>query len=370
MPTQIRGDQIQTESITGDNIQNNSVTGSDIAAGAIELSDISAGLTSEIYKVKVNSGDSSPNYLESKITGKQGVSISFGATAGISAPIIPIGFLGDGSDGNATLGGSAVPWATLSGTVYTMTRDCYCQDLTINSGYTLRVANYLPMATGKILNNGIIESKGSDASGSTPGSAYSTTGSWFAGGGAGGAGSTGNSNGSAGSGSGGNSIGGGGGNGGKAGAFTGGLGNVSVTLSSSFTGYRTVAFLGNRRVASNNNWAAVNGSGGGGGGAATTNGIGGGGGGATGICAVACDVLENNGTIQSVGGAGANGTFSGAGIAGGGGGGSAGPVFVFANTVKTTGTIQSVGGTGGSGANGGDPGVTGSSNQVIIIKGS
>lgn len=370
MPTQIRGDQIQPETVSSDNILNNSITTDDIATGTILPSDLSSTVIGEIYKVKVNSGDASADYLSNKITGGQGATISTGATVKVSAPIIPIGLLGDGSDGAATLDGTAVTWATLSGSIYTMTRDCYCTNLTINAGYTLRVANYLPLVNGKLTNNGIIESRGNDASGATQGSAYSTAGPWFSSGGAGGAGSAGGANGGNGTGSGGNSTGGGGGNGGGAGVFTGGLGNTSALLTSSFTGYRTVSFLAIRRVTSNNNWNAVNGSGGGGGGAATANGTGGGGGGAAGLCAVACDVLENNGTIQSVGGTGANGTFTAAGIAGGGGGGSAGPVFIFANTVLVTGTIQSVGGGFGNGANGGANGAAGAANIVVTIKGS
>lgn len=275
---------------------------------------------------------------------------------------------GDGSDANSVLDGTgSVPWATRSGTIYTMTRDCLCKDMTINSGITLRVNNYLPYCVGTLTNNGTIEARGSDAAGAVPGAFYNAGGSWFSSGGSGGSGST-NAGGSAGAGSGGNAIGGGGGNGGDANGKLGGLGNISATVSSTFTSYRTIGFLFTRRLSSNNNWAALNGSGGGGGGAGGNAGsTGGGGGGAVGICAVAANTLINNGIIQSVGGKGADGTGT---IAGGGGGGSGGPVFIWTNNLSISGTIQSVGGSGGAAIGAGVAGGSGVSAPVIIIKGS
>lgn len=279
--------------------------------------------------------------------------------------------LGDGSDGNVTLDGTvSVSWATRSGVIYTMTRDALCGNLTINSGIILRVNNYLPYATGTLTNDGTIESRGNDASGATPGAYYSNTGTWSSSGGSGGSGSI-SANGQIAGGSGGFSIGGGGGKGGDAGAFTGGAGNTSALVASTVSSYRTLSFLMNRKLSNGNNWSSLNGSGGGGGGAGSTvNGTGGGGGSGVGICAVACNTLINNGTIQSVGGSGADGVATGAGIAGGGGGGSGGPVFVFANKIETQGTIQSVGGGGGAGANGGTAGTQGNANSVLIFKGS
>lgn len=277
-------------------------------------------------------------------------------------------FFGDGSDANSVLDGTgSVPWATRSGAVYTMTRDSLCKDMTINSGVTLRVNNYLPYCMGTLTNNGTIEARGNDAAGSTPGATYAGAGSWFSAGGSGGAGGV-NAGGSAGAGSGGNAIGGGGGNGGDAGGKTGGLGNISTTVGSSFTSYRTIGFLLTRRLSSNNNWAALNGSGGGGGGAGGNAGsTGGGGGGAVGICAVAANTLINNGTIQAIGGKGADGTGT---AAGGGGGGAGGPVFIWTNNLAASGTIQSVGGSGGAAVGSGLAGGSGVSAPVIIFKGS
>jgi len=85
MPTQIRGDQIQSETVTSDNILDNSITTGDIADGTIVSSDLNSSLIAEIYKVKVNSGDSSPGYLFNKLTAGTGITISDGSTITISS---------------------------------------------------------------------------------------------------------------------------------------------------------------------------------------------------------------------------------------------------------------------------------------------
>lgn len=302
-------------------------------------------------------------------------------TDGVATNLSPAGALlspylfGDVSDGDATLDGTgSVPWATRSGAIYTMTRDALCKNLTINSGVTLRPNNFLPYAAGTLTNDGIIETRGNNAAGTIPGAFIGNTGTWFSSAGQGGSGSI-NGNGIVGGGSGGSSIGGGGGKGGDAGPFTGGVGNASALLNTSHGSYRTIGFLINRRLFSGWNWTSLNGSGGGGGGAGNNaggTGTGGGAGGGANICAVAANILINNGTIQSIGGQGADGTISGGGTpsAGGGGGGSGGPVFIWTNYLKTAGTIQSIGGSAGAGAGGGGNGVAGSANLVIIIKGA
>lgn len=370
MSTKIKGSQIQDESIGGNVITDGSITTSDIAADTIGLDDISSVVEDEFYKIKISNLDASPGYISSKLIGKQGVNMVSNSNLEIYGPFIPSSMLGDGSDGSATLdGSSSVSWATRSGSIYTMTRDALCTNLTINSGVTLRVNNYLPYANGTLTNDGTIESKGNDASGASAGATYTNSGSWHSSGGAGGGGAI-NANGVIGAGSGGASIGGGGGSGGNAGSFIGGSGNTSALVTSAHSSYRNVSFLINRKLSNGYNWASLNGSGGGGGGAGNTaNGTGGGGGSGVGLCAVACNTLINNGVIQSVGGKGADGVATSGGSAGGGGGGSAGPVFVFANRVQVTGTIQSIGGSGGAGAGGGSAGTAGSANQVIILKG-
>lgn len=276
---------------------------------------------------------------------------------------------GDGSDGSATLDATAsFAWATRSGVVYTMTRDALLGDLTINSGVTLRVANFLPYVSGTLTNNGSIDTRGNDAVGGTAGGAIAAAGTWNSAGGPGGNGGT-NSTGSGGGGSGGNSIGGGGGGGGAGGVNAGGGGNASATLAATATSYKTIGFMFTRRIANANSIFAINGSGGGGGGGSNNvSATGGGGGSGAGLCGVFCNTLINNGTIQSVGGNGANGSAS-VGAAGGGGGGSGGPVYVVANKIQTQGTIQSLGGGAGNGAGGGANGTTGSANLTIILRG-
>jgi hypothetical protein len=350
--------------------------------GPQKLDDIVASIDPE-KDTKIDFGDNKIDFIvgNNKVLSLSSTSVSSSnftgngtLTSSVSSIVgnylIPFIF-GDASDGNATLDGTgSVSWANRSGVIYTMTRDALCGNLTINSGVILRVNNYLPYATGTLTNDGTIESRGNDASGVTPGAYYSNSGTWSSSGGSGGSGSV-SANGQIAGGSGGFSIGGGGGKGGDAGAFTGGAGNTSALVASTVSSYRTLSFLMNRKLSNGNNWSSLNGSGGGGGGAGSTvNGTGGGGGSGVGICAVACNTLINNGTIQSVGGRGADGVATGAGIAGGGGGGSGGPVFVFANKIETQGTIQSVGGGGGAGANGGTAGTQGSANSVLIFKGS
>lgn len=53
------------------------------------------------------------------------------------------GIFGDGSDGSAPLDGStSVGWASLAGSTYTMTADCWTTSLTINNGVTLLTAGW------------------------------------------------------------------------------------------------------------------------------------------------------------------------------------------------------------------------------------
>ena len=85
MPTQIRGDQIQSETITSDNILNDSITSEDIAAGTIVASDLALSLLGQFYKVKVNSGDSTADFLANKLTAGEGITLSTGSTITISS---------------------------------------------------------------------------------------------------------------------------------------------------------------------------------------------------------------------------------------------------------------------------------------------
>jgi len=97
MPTQIRGDQIQSESVTSDNILNDSIIEDDLASS----------ITEKFYKVKVNSGDSTGDYLGNKITAGSGISISTGSTITISASG------GGGGSGSSGGGGASGPTNTV-----------------------------------------------------------------------------------------------------------------------------------------------------------------------------------------------------------------------------------------------------------------
>lgn len=313
----------------------------------------------------------------------QGVNVAVTTASNGSISIasnnIPLSFLGDASDGSVTLDGVATfAWASLAGSIYTMTRDALLRDLTINNTITLRTQGYLPYVKGTLTNNGTYEAKGNDASGATVGGAFNNIGSFSISAGSGGSGggpTTGNAVGNPGNGSGGNSIGGSGGNGGAVGASAGGAGNNSAAPAATLGSWRDLGFLTRKRLFSGATVNALNGSGGGGGGAVNGDGVnsgtGGGGGGAAPNCYVLCDTLNNAGTIRAIGGGGGNGTSAGGTTkAGGGGGGAGGGIIVAANTVTALGTVTSIGGGFGNGANGGGNGSPGTAGTVLILTGS
>lgn len=359
-PTQIRGEQILDDSLTAADVVyslDDAYDNGGAGVGKLIIADAGA--------VTINAGVGSALVI----------------TGSISAPglNIPLSFFGDAADGSVTLDATgSVGWASLAGSVYTMTRDAYLRDLTINSGVTLRQQGFQPFVKGTLKNIGTYEAKGNDATGATAGAAVSNLGTWgyWAGGGGNGAGpTTGNVTGSIGGGSGGNSIGGGGGNGGAAGAQAGGTGNTSTAPPTNATGWRDLGFFVRRRVYTVATVGYLNGSGGGGGGAVAGDGVnsgtGGGGGGGGLNCYVFCNILNNSGTIRSLGGNGANGTVAGGTTkAGGGGGGSGGGVIVAANVVVNLGTVTSTGGSFGNGAGGGNNGVGGTAGTVLILTGS
>jgi hypothetical protein len=78
--------------------------------------------------------------------------------------------LGDGSDGACVLDGTnTFPWASKTGSVYTMLRPIFVSILTVNSGVTLQPDGWSGRCTGTITNNGTITVAGNPASGGTPG---------------------------------------------------------------------------------------------------------------------------------------------------------------------------------------------------------
>lgn len=94
---------------------------------------------------------------------------------GVSGSGAYFGWGGDGSDGAVTFNGSStILGMAPSGSVYTMTRDICCTDITVNSGVTIKTANYAIFATGTVQIDGTIHNDGGNAS--NGGNASSSTG--------------------------------------------------------------------------------------------------------------------------------------------------------------------------------------------------
>ena len=289
-----------------------------------------------------------------------------GAVAGAPGTINYGGLFGDGSDGSATLDGTAtVSWASKASSTYTMTRDCYMTSLTVNNGVTLVNPGGKFMifctAAGTVTNNGTITAAGGNASGATAGTASGS--GTLNGNGAGGAGQTGN--GSAGAsvaqgaliGVGASGAGGAGGTG-TAGASAG----VNSNNANNWLHRPAVIAAGLAGVSANPKVLCGAPGGGGGGGdgsnAAWRRGAGGG------FLAILAGAVVNNGTITVAGGNGANGV---AGNAGGGGGGGGGCIWAGTLTAWTAGTVSVAGGTQGSGVGTGSNGNAGTSGNVVNV---
>lgn len=73
---------------------------------------------------------------------------------------------GDGSDGDVVLNGSTdyASFSSRSGSIYTLTRDCYFDNLTINGGVTLRPAGWRIFVRNKIDGSGKLEWNGNNGS--------------------------------------------------------------------------------------------------------------------------------------------------------------------------------------------------------------
>lgn len=299
--------------------------------------------------------------------------------------------LGDASDGSATLNGSTTynTFSTLAGSTYTLIRDIYLQDLTLNSGVTLTTAGFHIYARGTITVNGTMGSIGN--SGANGGSGTGGT----AAGGIGlfnvtsyfttlnpltlgttavqGNGGTGANTSLAAVGKTVNTryfggIGGSGGNGNTAtsGVPTGLMlgGTVTVISGGQFNPLGSIFTLPQNIASGNNVWYSSWPGGGGGVGLNSGGAVQGGGGGG-GSCAFGLVLFCKNltigatGLIRSNGGAGGTGgNATGANGTGGGGGGGGGGGRVWI-TIQTTLTytltsnqIQAKGGTGGTGGSG------------------
>jgi hypothetical protein len=268
------------------------------------------------------------------------------------------GMFGDGSDGAAVLDGSAVPpWASLSGSVYTMTFDCFCTNLTINSGITLLSYARRILCFGTLTNNGTISNDGTDASGSTGGQVgpYSSLSCGGIGGnGATGTGGFGVEYGAA--------AGGAGGTGGNGSAGDGGVGGATPAERRRLR-FPTSLISGAIYNTDLTKLCLGSGSGGGGGGGDGTN-AGGGGGEGGGMIAIWAQSVVNNGTLSAVGGSGDNGT---GGDSGGGGGGGGGVIVAYTLSPWTAGTTAINGGPPGTGTGAGTNGDTGADGVAMNV---
>jgi hypothetical protein len=275
-------------------------------------------------------------------------------------PIIWGGLFGDGSDGAATLDGTAtVPWASKVGSVYTMTRPAFLTSLTINSGSSLVSPAYTIFVAGPVINNGTIGEKG--FSGAASGTAGGVTGSGsYAGGRAGGAGGI-----NAGTAA--TSTGGGGGAGATGGAGSSGAAGAGAAGTTTTAGwYRSpIPSTTGLFQSFSSTIVLAGGQGGGGGSGDATNSGGGGGGGGPLVVIFAWSVV-NNGQILANGGDGGSPT---AGNTGGGGAGGGGLILVYTLSALTgTGTTNvSAGAPGTSHGTGAAPGTAAAGTYANII---
>ena len=312
-----------------------------------------------------------------------GLSITSGSDGSVTFTAVQqinLANFGDKSDGNATLTvtDAGVTWATFSvGAIYTMNRDAFLNNLTINAGVSLLPNGFLPYIAGTLVNSGTVECRGADATGVTGGVAATDAGTFLADttGGGTGAASTGNTTGGnstllA------NSAGGSGGAGGTGNVSAAGVPGTASAPVASITSWRTLNYVLSQRLISATTILGLNGGTGGSGGGASGNGginiatSGGGGAGAINLFLI-MNTLDNAGTIRSRGGNGANASVVGTAFgAGGGGGGGAGSVLIAANKVLALGTISSTGGTAGTGAGTSTAASAGGVGPVIILSGS
>ena len=268
------------------------------------------------------------------------------------------GLFGDGSDGAATLDGTTnVPWASRSGSTYTLNKDAFVTGLTINSGVTLRASGYRIFCTGIVTNNGTISSDGNDAT-DFNGAAATQQGT-LGGGMVGAVGNTGNgANGS----SGGFAI----GIGGAGGAGASGTGgNPGYSQNSNTYMLRSPQGIMTGIVGYNGGTQVIRGAGSGGGGGGDGTNRGGGGGSGGGIVAILAKSFTNAGLISARGG---NGATPAAGNCGGGGAGGGGLILLYTLVPWTnTGTTNVLAGTPGAGFGTGVAGNTGNNGHVFNV---
>jgi len=260
----------------------------------------------------------------------------------IDVPASGLALFGDGSDGDVTIT-----------TDTTLSHDMFYNNLTINSGITLKPNGYRIFVKGTLTNNGIISGDGNDGGTANPfpGGAELPAGSLgigAKGGDGGGAGSAASS-----------SLGGVGGDGGTPTSYAAGAATPPVTGIGGFKAIPFAIILKEIETTVNK----INGGSGGGGGADTSFG-GAGGGGARVLVIVAKDIVNTSGIIRANGGNGSNAIV---GDRAGGGGGGGGVIVLVYNSIAL-GTETANGGTSGNGSGTGGAGVAGSAGMVIKIE--
>lgn len=280
------------------------------------------------------------------------------------------GYFGDGSDGSLTYDGTTtILGMAPSSNVYTLTRDIFATNLTINNGVTIKPAGYRFFCQGTFTNNGTVN--GAGATGLASGSATASTGAGTLGAGrAGSSGQTTTGNAGTQGGPGTGSTSGAGGNGNTGGTNAGGVAVQPATSATSQFRAGPAAVLSGLvqfgQSSTTNPTVLGGGSSGGGGGGDGANKGGGGGGGGAAIVIFAWAIV-NNGSFISTGG---NGGSPATGICGGGGGGCGGLVLGYSLSAWTAGTITLTGGTGGthigSGGTDGGNGSAGNSLNVVV----
>lgn len=305
------------------------------------------------------------------------------------------GFFGTGFDGTCNFDGVTTPvaGATLSGSVYTMTRDIMCENATVSNAIDVKLQNFRFMVHSTLTMTGTarLHANGGNGGSPTAGTLGAPAG-YCAAPTAAGAGGTGSAVGATGGAAGGTSAmqpyysdaTGTGALAGSNGQYTGaGAGGGTAVANGGGLGGSFNKLIAGRGAAdlitiwdcqtNNGGTQQFIQAGGGGGGAAAggTTGTGGGGGGAGGFDIIAARIIAGNGTcaFQSNGGNGGNGTLGNGTAAGGGGGGGGGTIdlmYLTATGGTVGGCTQSVtGGTGGTGAGTGASGGNGHNGLVV-----
>ncbi len=275
-------------------------------------------------------------------------------------------FFGTGEDGSAHLDGAATPaWTSRVGSVYTMTRDAFVTDLTMDAGTTLKTAGCRLYGTGTLTcpSTALIHNSGVDgAAGTTTGAAGGLGGSGLVllGGGAGGLGNGHTSGFSSAGGDRTNSKGGAGGAGGPGDPGAASAGGTVTAPAAGVGGFGSLwnlltGFVMGYNAGSPGVNTLTGGAGGGGGGSGDDGGgdgsNGGSGGGGGGIVLIFFKTVVLGGRIVANGGNGGVATIdAGAGYGGGGGGAGGGGVVILVYAEKTgSGTLEVTGGNGGAG---------------------